>query len=713
MRLQYKKKLIVHALADLLEQVFPVQGQEHGQGAETAGRGVTDEKSPPGGGREAAYPLFPYDSGKLAAYLKYIFPLPDPGAGEAGAETLDEISGEVTGGEEIEPMERLVKGFELSEMEENTIILAGITHEHEALSEIFRMLNPYNKPYPTVALAAQLFCPDHDGRKGFRGLLESGPALKNGIIRLDRENPFFEKNLMLMEKLWPVLGGIDAWPDQIVRENTAESQVGLSGWFQEKETGDALAALASGSRCYIAVTDDGEEVAFRRACALVDRAGIMFRGIVMGTEKGGGELENLISVHAAARGIVPVISVSPGETPCGTADVDFTGFPGPVVIASDSGVRLGDTLRPLIRVQCPPLSLAHTAGMWKELLPQLSREAGLMAVRYPLEPWPALQASLDLAHLRGVTRREPSLSDLDSVIRSRTRSVEVAGIRRVQPRAGWDHLVLGEEKILQLREARDRLMHQVKVLDEWAFLKDRRGAYGVRMLFSGPSGTGKTLSSEVMAHELGLELLVIDLSRVVSKWIGETEKNLARIFHAAEKARAVLLFDEADALFGKRTEVSDAHDRYANLETAYLLARLERFEGLAILATNLRRNIDTAFMRRLEFVVEFEEPDRGQRILLWEKHIPDMNLLHGDVNLPLLASFYPMVGGMIRNAAVAAAFLAASEGGPITGRHMIKAIRREYEKAGKSFPGMPPGMTIIKEGYYDHNKSQRIRGRSG
>jgi len=213
------------------------------------------------------------------------------------------------------------------------------------------------------------------------------------------------------------------------------------------------------------------------------------------------------------------------------------------------------------------------------------------------------------------------------------------------------------------------------------------------MLFAGPPGTGKTLAAEVMAHALGAHLLVVDISRVVSKWIGETEKNLAEVFDTAERVQAVLLFDEADALFGKRTEVSDAHDRYANLETAYLLARLERFDGLAILSTNLRQNIDAAFIRRLEFVVEFDEPGAEQREELWRCHLPANAPIAPDVRLSTLASLYPVVGAVIRNAAVAAAFRAASDGTAIGLSHFVQAVRREYQKAGRPFPGAPAHMS--------------------
>jgi SpoVK/Ycf46/Vps4 family AAA+-type ATPase len=209
------------------------------------------------------------------------------------------------------------------------------------------------------------------------------------------------------------------------------------------------------------------------------------------------------------------------------------------------------------------------------------------------------------------------------------------------------------------------------------------------MLFSGPPGTGKTLSAEVLAHEMGADLLLVDVSRVVSKWIGETEKNLAEVFDHAERAQAVLFFDEADALFGRRTEVADAHDRYANLETAFLLARLERFEGLTVLATNRRENIDAAFSRRLEFALDFDEPAAPERAALWRRHLPERAPLAADVDLAALANLYAVVGGVIRNAATAAAFLAAAEDRPIARRHLLHALRREYEKAGRAFPGDP------------------------
>jgi SpoVK/Ycf46/Vps4 family AAA+-type ATPase len=206
---------------------------------------------------------------------------------------------------------------------------------------------------------------------------------------------------------------------------------------------------------------------------------------------------------------------------------------------------------------------------------------------------------------------------------------------------------------------------------------------GITALFAGDSGTGKTLSAEVVAGDLGFDLYVIDLSTVVDKYIGETEKNLDRIFTEADRVNGVLLFDEADALFGKRSEVKDARDRYANVEVAYLLQRMEAFDGLAILTTNLRANLDEAFTRRLEAIVDFPMPEEEHRRRLWERNLPAALPLTDDVDLDFLARRFKLAGGDIRNICVTAAYLAAAEDRPATMADLIRATEREYRKLGR------------------------------
>jgi hypothetical protein len=254
---------------------------------------------------------------------------------------------------------------------------------------------------------------------------------------------------------------------------------------------------------------------------------------------------------------------------------------------------------------------------------------------------------------------------------------------RIVPAAGWDDLVLPADVIDQLRDVVDRIRCRDRVLGEWGLHRGAAKGTGVTALFAGDSGTGKTLAAEVLAGALALDLYVIDLATVVDKYIGETEKNLDRIFREADRVNGVLLFDEADAIFGKRSEVTDARDRYANVEVAYLLQRMERFDGTAILTTNLRANIDEAFLRRLDALVDFPLPDPHHRLTIWERHLPPTVPRGDDVDLRFLADRFELTGGNIATITLTAAFLAAARTTPVTMSHLIRATAREYRKLGR------------------------------
>lgn len=255
--------------------------------------------------------------------------------------------------------------------------------------------------------------------------------------------------------------------------------------------------------------------------------------------------------------------------------------------------------------------------------------------------------------------------------------------RRIEPAVRWDDLVLPPPVLTALREVELRARHRERVLGEWRMRPGGGRGIGVAALFAGDSGTGKTMSAEVIAAELGLELYVVDLATVVDKYVGETEKNLERIFTAAAGVNAVLLFDEADAVFGKRSEVRDAHDRYANIESAYLLQRMESFDGLAVLATNLRANMDDAFTRRLDVLVDFPLPDPAQRRALWDRCLGTRIGRDADLDLDFCADAFELAGGAIRSSAVTAAYLAAADRGVVGMRHLIAAVQREYRKLGR------------------------------
>ncbi|MBD5785777.1 ATP-binding protein [Cellulosimicrobium terreum] len=255
--------------------------------------------------------------------------------------------------------------------------------------------------------------------------------------------------------------------------------------------------------------------------------------------------------------------------------------------------------------------------------------------------------------------------------------------RRVEPAVGWDDLVLAGPALRALREVSKRARYRDRVLGDWAMRPGGARGRGVAALFAGGSGTGKTMSAEVVAHDLGLELYVVDLAAVVDKYVGETEKNLERIFTGAAGVNAVLLFDEADAVFGRRSEVKDAHDRYANIESAYLLQRMETFDGLVVLSTNLRANIDEAFTRRLDVVVDFPVPDEAARRLLWDRCLGGVVPRADDLDLDFCAKAFELAGGGIRSAAVSAAYLAAADDGIVEMRHLVTAVHREYRKLGR------------------------------
>ena len=255
--------------------------------------------------------------------------------------------------------------------------------------------------------------------------------------------------------------------------------------------------------------------------------------------------------------------------------------------------------------------------------------------------------------------------------------------RRIEPKHRWTDLVLPGPQLEQLSSICSQAKHASIVYGEWRFEHKLSLGRGLNAMFTGQPGTGKTMAAEVIASDLGVDLLKIDLSQIVSKYIGETEKNLRELFDAAASANAILFFDEADALLGKRSDVRDAHDRYANTETAYLLQKMEEYPGITILATNLRQNMDAAFTRRMRFIVDFPFPEDEDRLRIWQSVWPPEVPLSADVDLPSLARQFRLAGGSIRNVALAAAFLAAEQHQPVSMRHLMRATMRELQKMGR------------------------------
>jgi ATP-dependent 26S proteasome regulatory subunit len=279
--------------------------------------------------------------------------------------------------------------------------------------------------------------------------------------------------------------------------------------------------------------------------------------------------------------------------------------------------------------------------------------------------------------------RSLEASDLFAAAR-RYSNPRLSGLaRKIEPRFDWGDIVLPDDQITLLHEIVATVLSRPVVLDGWGMGRKLVSSRGVTILFSGPPGTGKTMAAEVIAGELSLDLFKIDLSTIVSKYIGETEKNLERIFNEAETSNAILFFDEADALFGKRSEVRDSHDRYANIEISYLLQRMEAYDGVTILATNLRTNLDEAFTRRLQFAVDFPFPEEAYRLRIWQTLFPKDVPCAPGLDFGWISKRYKLAGGSIRNIIVNAAYLAASDGGVVQMSHLLHGTRRELQKMGR------------------------------
>jgi ATPase family associated with various cellular activities (AAA) len=635
-------------------------------------------------------------AGRLAVLLEELTPASqEPAflrllAQEAGPGGTDGSVLDLPPAAAVQPVDRVAARLGLDTLDLDLLVLAALPGEREGLAAIVRNLHPEHRPAVTGGLAASLAEAGLIGalpggtpagrREAARERLTSGVLGRSGLVRLDRAAPFADAAITPGPAAWEALRGEDLWPAGCRPWRLPVTTAGLGRWAGADP---ALAAAEAFRRLepVVAVAFGARPAAAAaRMAALAQLAGRPARVVYAPTAPG---WTALIALHALMRGVIPVV------IPDGTdhLDADLGAVSWPVAVCLGEGASIRSWPRPLIEIPVAPLGLedrrAAAESLFSELEPP-ARPAGPPAT----EPADLTEASANLRAVSRLTGHPCSARDVRSVL-DRLGTEPPTGAVVVHPVASFDDLVVSADVMSQLLEAAARLEHREMVLERWGFLAGRPGREGLRMLFHGPPGTGKTLAGEVLAGALGRDLLVVDLSRMISKWMGETEKHLAATFESAERTGSALLFDEADALFGRRTEVGDAKDRYANLETAYLLSRIERFEGLVVLATNLRQNLDGAFARRLDFIIGFDPPDAGQRAQLWRRLLPPAAPLDPSVDIERLAALYATPGGMIRSAAVSAGYLAAADGGVITADHLIHAIRREYAKAGQHFPGEP------------------------
>ena len=371
----------------------------------------------------------------------------------------------------------------------------------------------------------------------------------------------------------------------------------------------------------------------------------------------------------------------------------LTKYPQWVFVASNKEWRPKETWqdRPFVSVELPLPSYSLRRRLWekywdKNVALENDVDFNDFASKFRLTGGQIRNVLLNArnaAQMREPGYQAVSVHDLSSFCRNESREVLHDMARKIQPKYRWQDIILPTDLLEQMREIYNYVKYYYKVYSDWGFEKKLSLGKGLNVLFSGPSGTGKTMAAEIIAYELQLDLYKIDLSTIVSKYIGETEKNLSLIFKEGQASNAILFFDEADAIFGKRSEVKDAHDRYANIEIAYLLQKMDEYDGMVVLATNFRKNIDDAFSRRMHFTLNFPIPDEPDRKRIWHSIFPTDAPLDNGIDFDFLARQFQITGGNIKNIALGAAFLAAQNGNLIDMNNIIRATKREYQKMGK------------------------------
>ncbi len=619
-------------------------------------------------------------------------------------------------------LERLCADFQLSAFERRVLVLAAGVEVDSSFARLCAAAAGIGRPTFGLALAA--FPGAH-----WSALSPAGPLRYWRLIELDTQESLASSPLRIDERILHFLTGVSYLDDRL---RSLVTPVVPSGELppSQRVTAEAIAAawLARQGATLPAVQLEGEDPSGRRsvaaaACTLLglmpyaisahalpvvpaefeafvrlwEREAVLSPSALI-LEIGGADLSDPASIDAVTRVVENVRT--------------------PLMVAGS--VSRHPLERALLSFPVGKPTAVEQCALWREVLgtdaaslngqvETLTGQFNLSAAKIRAAGFQALQSvglggaaengetgpnEITPAANRDSTESPPtSPQELGAILweacREQTRPRLEALAQRLRPVANWDNLILPAPQQQTLREIAVQARHRFQVYERWGFAGQGTRGLGISALFHGPSGTGKTLAAEVLAQELRLDLYRIDLSQVVSKYIGETEKNLARLFDAAEEAGAVLFFDEADALFGKRSEVKDSHDRYANIEISYLLQRMEAYRGLAILATNLKSALDRAFLRRLRFVVEFPFPDVAQRAEIWRRIFPAQTPTE-QLDTGRLARLN-IAGGSIRNIALHAAFLAADSGEPVGMKHIFRAARSEYIKLEKPLTELETG----------------------
>jgi hypothetical protein len=627
------------------------------------------------------------------------------GPASPGDDPAAALAAEVEAATTTSPLRELAASFELESIDLD-LLLAALAPDLDARFErLYGYLNDdVSRRRASIGLALELAGADGADPAARDRLHPSAPLVRAGLLLVeDAERPFLTRSLRVPDRVAGHLLG-DERPDPELLEALAGPPAEHADHELVGALANALAGRpgreATGARlAYLREQPGGDARAL--AAAALAAAGaepVMLDLARLGPATDPARLASLAGCEARLRG---------GALVAGPADPQRESNPRVLVLlAALAGQGVTVVLhgreawdpawseRVALLADAPAPGRAARLAFWRSGLngdgpwdgnaaglseAQLDELAGQLVLA-PTEVGRAITAARLAATLDGGSL---TLAHLRAGARSRNSAGLERLARRFEPGVGWVDLVLPPGTMGELRELAARARHRDRVLREWGMRPGGGRGRGITALFAGDSGTGKTMSAEVVAGDLGLDLYVVDLAMVVDKYVGETEKNLERIFREAAEVNGVLLFDEADALFGKRSEVRDAHDRYANVEIAYLLQRMEAFDGLAVLSTNLRANLDEAFTRRLDAIVDFPTPEEPYRLRLWRRCLAPLGPDGSDVDLGFLAKSFELSGGSIRAAAVTTAYLVAEAGRAVTMADVIRAVGREYRKLGR------------------------------
>lgn len=621
-------------------------------------------------------------------------------------------------GKPVSQLTRLADAFDLTDTDVDLLLLALAPQVNARYLRLYAYLqDDLSAQHLTPALAFRLLSDDRVVRIALaRHLSPDAPLRRHGLLTPagDGQRPLPAQPLTLDPRVARRILQDEAWDPSLhpwcrleagadierpVRRSVASAVNGLLQVL-DTTTGPVLRIDARSQR-------DALEAA-RHLARKLD-APLMIVDLAAGARLGIAPQPVAKRIAREARIQAAVLLILDAPEPVDGADplapllVATEGTPRPLLLhraPAGTGEALGTTRR-FLSLKLPRLMLAERRAAWKELLATSQfapggdvLEAETLARRYRFSRGQIAQV-LDLARNRALSggSSKPSPDDVRAACADAFLPDPGPLAEKVPVRRSWADLVVPREAHQLLREMLAQTEQRELVLEARGPERMRAGERGIKALFTGPPGTGKSLAAEVLAHSLGYPLFRVDLSMVVSKWVGETEKQLNRLFTSAEEAPCVLLFDEADALFGKRSEVKDAQDRFANLEVSYLLQRLEAFDGIAILTSNLKRNIDEAFLRRFTFAVDFPFPEAPERLAIWTRLLPAEYPLAEGVDLPDVAREFKLAGANIWNVAVAAACMAAtSENQRITRPMLAHAVLREYQKLGRQVAALRPAL---------------------